>query len=56
MKSRNLKYTIKGSGGLKAEESGLIRATILGGMLWTLKAKHVHVDNGIFLVNLALML
>ena len=32
MKSINLKYTIKGSGGLKAEVSGLTKETILGDM------------------------
>jgi hypothetical protein len=47
MKSRNLKYTIKGSG-LKGEVSGLTKDN-LGGMLWTLKARHVHVVSGIFL-------
>jgi hypothetical protein len=43
-----LKYTIKGSGGLKGEVSGLTKDN-LGGMLWTLKARHVHVVSGIFL-------
>ena len=32
IKSRNLKYTIKRSGGLKAEVSGLTKETILGDM------------------------
>ena len=56
MKSRNLKYTIKGSGGLKAEISGLTKDNYPWRHAVDLENNHVHVVSGIFLGNLTLML
>jgi hypothetical protein len=56
MKSRCLKYTITNSDGMKAEVLDLLGKILLEGMLWTLKAIHVHAVNGKNQENLAHML